>query len=325
MKGWLHRILDVPADARGDELRSGYGAQLKRFHPDRCPDNPENRHRLGLIRVAHEVLRDDGYRKEHEKTGKIPGGVELGGPLQEHLKDAGALELAKGFLNAFQREKPLNGKNKVVRIDLTVEELMKGTSRLVDVKRSMPCSQCSGSGSEKSPPPLRCHACEATGTITWPGIVVRGMPCAFCTGKGLVILAPCIRCDGKAYELQDQPCRVTIPPGVPEGHRVVLRGEGERGTRGGKHGDLVLRLFLDERSRYRREGDDLWTDISLEANARSIQLSHPSGTLTVPVPQGFEGGVLIAAGHGLPTKSDPKKFGVLKIRVTYEPGGEVTQ
>ncbi len=72
MKGWLHRILDLPPDAQGEVLRAGFACQLKSFHPDRCPDNPNNRQRLALIRVAHEVLRNPGYRAEHEKTWGIP-------------------------------------------------------------------------------------------------------------------------------------------------------------------------------------------------------------------------------------------------------------
>jgi len=322
MKGWLHRILGVPADAQGDELRSGFGVQLKSFHPDRCPDNPDNRRRLGLIRVAHEVLKNKVYREEHERTGRIPQAIDFATSLQDDLKEAGALELAKGFLNAFQREKPVNGKNRVIRIELTVEELINGTSRLVDVKRSMACSRCQGSGSEKAPPPRRCHACDATGTITWPGIVVRGMPCAFCSGKGIIILSPCTSCEGEGFELQEQPCRVTIPPGVPDGHRVVLQGEGERGERGGKHGDLVILLFLEENSPYRREGLNLRTDVSIESGTGSIQLSHPDGVLNVAVPEDFSGGVLIASNHGLPDPRNSGKRGDLKIDVRVTPSVE---
>jgi len=318
MKGWLHRILDVPSNARGEELRAGFAAQLKSFHPDLCPDNADNRRRLGLIRVAHEVLKNNDYREEHEKTGRIPDTIESADSLREGLKEAGAVELAKGFLNAFQRERPQNGKNRVIRIDLSLDELIKGTSRLVDVRRSMACSCCSGSGSEKTPSPRRCHVCEATGTITWPGIVVRGMPCPFCDAKGIVVLHPCAACGGDGFELKEQPCRVTIPPGVPEAHRVVLSGEGERGQRGGKHGDLILRLYLEEGSEYRREGANLRIERRVEIGASFLELSHPDGLLKVPIPEGFGGGVLIASRHGLPLPGGRGERGDLKIHVRVE-------
>ena len=263
-------------------------------------------------------MKNKLHRAEHEKTGRIPVDVKGADSWRVNVKEAGAVELAKGFLTAFQRERPVNGKNRVIRIDLSLDELISGTSRLVDVKRSMACGMCSGSGSKKVPPPRRCHVCDGTGTITWPGLVVRGMPCPFCDAKGIVVLHPCEVCDGDGFEIKEQPCRVTIPPGVPEAHRVVLSGEGERGRRGGKHGDLILRIYLDEASGYKREGHNLRVERTIQKGTLFLELLHPDGLLRVPVPDGFRGGVLIAPRHGLPHPARKAERGDLKIHVTVE-------
>src|SRR6187401_2171633 len=50
---------------------------------------------------------------------------------------------------------------------------------------------------------------------------------------------------------------VRIPPGVGDGSRVRVSGEGEQGSGGATSGDLYLRIHLTPDSRFERKGQDL--------------------------------------------------------------------
>src|SRR5206468_7218392 len=56
---------------------------------------------------------------------------------------------------------------------------------------------------------------------------------------------------------------VRIPPGVGDGSRVRVTGEGEHGTGGAQAGDLYLRIRLAPHPKFERKGRDLHTHVSI--------------------------------------------------------------
>ena len=60
--------------------------------------------------------------------------------------------------------------------------------------------------------------------------------------------------DGRDFE-------VNVPPGVRDGQRIRLAGEGGRGIGGGPSGDLFLRVRIRPHPRFRVDGRDLYTDL----------------------------------------------------------------
>src|SRR5947208_9154913 len=58
--------------------------------------------------------------------------------------------------------------------------------------------------------------------------------------------------------------QVKIPRGVHEGQRIRLRGQGEAGARGGKSGDLFLRVRLARHPDFTVEGSDLIHEVKIE-------------------------------------------------------------
>lgn len=320
MPGWLHRVLDLPEDAPPAELRRAYAAQLRAFHPDHCPDSPDNRRRVALIRAAHQVLRDDALRREHDRTGAIPRAALRGDDAAPLLEGGGLVDLAKGLLRVVTQEQPSHGKDKTVRLRLTLDELIRGTSRVVDVPRLEACPDCQGSGSDPEPAPLRCHVCSATGTLAWRRRLPMAMACPFCSGHGIVVRAVCRRCEGDGYMMRARPIRVTLPPGVHDGERTVLKGEGERGRRGGRHGDLIFVTALDPAAGWRRDKADLLISVGVPDGATALTILHPLGEVRVPIPDGFSGGTLLVEGHGLPRRSGDGARGDLLVEVVRSDG-----
>jgi curved DNA-binding protein len=85
--------------------------------------------------------------------------------------------------------------------------------------------------------------------------------------------------------------QVKIPRGVHEGQRIRLAGQGEAGVRGGKKGDLFLRVRLAKHPDFTVEGSDLiheekiapWqatlgTELKVPTLEGSVRLKIPPGT-----------------------------------------------
>ncbi len=97
---------------------------------------------------------------------------------------------------------------------------------------------------------------------------------------------------------------VRIPPGVREGSRVRVAGEGSRGS-GGRRGDLFLRVRIASDPRFERSGDHLVTTVRvpltvavLGGEAQVPALDGPVG-IKIP-PETPAGRVFRLRGQGLP-------------------------
>ena len=97
---------------------------------------------------------------------------------------------------------------------------------------------------------------------------------------------------------------VKIPPGVRDGSRVRVAGEGGRGT-GGRRGDLYLRVRVAPDPTFERKGDDLQTTLRAPLTAAVLggeaQVPTLEGTVGIKIPAGTPAGqVFRLRGHGLP-------------------------
>jgi curved DNA-binding protein len=98
---------------------------------------------------------------------------------------------------------------------------------------------------------------------------------------------------------------VTIPPGVTDGQRIRLAGQGGRGSDGAAPGDLYLRVRLAPHPRYRVDGRDISVNLPLApweaALGTSVAVDTPGGEAKVKVPVGTSSGRrLRLRGRGLP-------------------------
>jgi curved DNA-binding protein len=97
---------------------------------------------------------------------------------------------------------------------------------------------------------------------------------------------------------------VTIPPGVTDGQRIRLAGEGGQG-RGGPAGDLLLRVRITPHPRYRLDGRDIHLVLPLApweaALGSNVPVTTPGGEVKVRVPPGTSSGKrLRLRGEGMP-------------------------
>jgi len=129
------------------------------------------------------------------------------------------------------------------------------------------------------------------------------MHCDECDGTG-VVGAPCPTCRGTGAVMRTRTLTVNIPPGVAEGQRLRLTGEGAAGANG-QRGDLYLRIKLAPDPRFERKGDDLYTEVDIDYLTAilggEVQVETPHGAVKMRIPAGTQSGTRFRlAGKGLP-------------------------
>jgi molecular chaperone DnaJ len=74
---------------------------------------------------------------------------------------------------------------------------------------------------------------------------------------------------------------VKIPPGVDNGDRIRLAGEGEAGQMGGPPGDLYVQVAVKEHPLFVRDGADLYCEVPIDIATAAL-----GGELDVPTLDG---------------------------------------
>jgi DnaJ-class molecular chaperone len=117
---------------------------------------------------------------------------------------------------------------------------------------------------------------------------------------------------------------VRIPPGVGDGARVRIAGEGEQGAEGAKSGDLFLRVRLSPHPTFELKGRDLHTRISIPLTTAVLggeadvpSLSGKSLRLRIP-PTTQAGQAFRLRGHGMPAVGKPSETGDLYVTIEVE-------
>jgi molecular chaperone DnaJ len=105
--------------------------------------------------------------------------------------------------------------------------------------------------------------------------------CPTCQGAGRVIQNPCKKCAGAGRLRQERTLAVTIPPGVEDGTRIRLAGEGEAGMRGGNPGDLYVILELQPHAIFQRDGANLYCRVPIPMTVAAL-----GGNIEVPTLDG---------------------------------------
>jgi curved DNA-binding protein len=117
---------------------------------------------------------------------------------------------------------------------------------------------------------------------------------------------------------------VTIPPGVTDGQRIRLAGQGGQGTGGAEPGDLYLIMRLAPHPRYRVEGRDLSVELRLApweaVLGASVAVDTPGGEAKVKVPPGTSSGRrLRLRGRGMPNPGGKPGDLYAEVRIMVPP------
>ena len=108
-------------------------------------------------------------------------------------------------------------------------------------------------------------------------------PCSTCSGEGRVVDKPCRECRGEGRRRGTRQLTIRIPPGIENGSRLRIAGEGDAGPSGGQAGDLYVVLTVAEDEMFEREGEDIVVRLDLPFPTLVL-----GGEVTVPTLDGEE-------------------------------------
>ena len=85
-----------------------------------------------------------------------------------------------------------------------------------------------------------------------------------------------------------------IPEGIRNGEKIRLMGQGKKGVNGGKNGDLLIKIDIEDNNNFRLFGSDLCTDLKISpweaALGAKINIPTIDGDTKIYIPQGIQSG-----------------------------------
>ncbi|MDT5346383.1 MAG: molecular chaperone DnaJ [Mycobacterium sp.] len=352
----FYKELGVSSDASAKDIKTAYRKLAADLHPDKNPDGAE---RFKAVSEAHSVLSDPAKRKEYDETrrlfagggfgrrfngggGDFAGGFGVGGDGAEfNLNDlfdaagrSGGSNIGDLFGGLFGRgaqprpSRPRRGNDLETETELDFMEATKGVAMPLRLTSPAPCTNCHGSGARPGTSPKVCPTCNGAGVINRnQGAFGFSEPCTECRGSGSIIEHPCDECKGTGVTTRTRTINVRIPPGVEDGQRIRLAGQGEAGLRGAPSGDLYVTVHVRPDKVFGRDGDDLTVTVpvSFSELALGTTLSVPTleGKVGVRVPKGTtDGRILRVRGRGVPKRSGGQGDLLVTVKVAVPPNLE---
>jgi len=330
-----YEILGVERGASDSDLKSAYRKLAMRFHPDRNPGDVEAEHRFKELSEAYEVLKDGDKRAAYDRFGHSAfeqgGGPGFGAEFASSFADIFDDFFGMGSGRRGRASGRERGADLRYNMELTLEEAFLGKSAQIRIPTSVVCDTCSGTGAKAGTKPKVCPSCGGLGKIRHAqGFFTLERTCVTCQGRGQVIEAPCGTCGGGGRTTRERALSVNIPPGVEDGTRIRLSGEGEAGVRGGPPGDLYIFLSIGTHPFFQRDSADLHfrATISMTTAALGGEFEVPTidgGKTRVKIPEGTQSGRRFRLqAKGMPVLRS-KQLGDMYVQVMVETPQNLTK
>jgi len=294
----FYELLGVTREASAEDIKKAFRKLAMQYHPDRNPGDKQAEQRFKAINEAYDVLKDEQRRAAYDRFGHAAfenggrGGAGDfgfgGGGFADIFEEMfGSMMGGRGGQGGANRGNDLR-----YNLEITLEEAFRGRETQVRVPTLVGCEACHGSGAEAGSRPSNCPTCRGNGRVrTQQGFFTMERTCPSCHGAGKVIDNPCRACGGQGRVRKEKTLNVTIPPGVEDGTRIRLAGEGEAGVRGGGNGDLYIFLGVRAHPLFQRDGANIHCRVPI-----SMPVAALGGAIEVPTIDGGRGKVAIPAG-----------------------------
>ncbi|WP_242146794.1 molecular chaperone DnaJ [Sphingomonas sp. BAUL-RG-20F-R05-02] len=329
----FYELLECERTADDATIKASYRKLAMKYHPDRNAGCKDSEGRFKAISEAYDCLKDPQKRAAYDRFGHAafknggPGGGRSGaqdfGGFSDIFENIFG-EFMGGERGGGGRSGPRRGADLRYDMEITLEEAFTGRSSEVTVDVSAVCDTCEGSGAKRGTSAKTCTTCAGHGKVrAQQGFFVVERTCPSCHGAGRVISDPCPACHGEGRVEQTKTLTVNVPPGVDEGTRIRLTGEGEAGLRGAPAGDLYIFLHVARHAVFEREGTTLLArapvSFATAALGGEFSITGPDGeTHVLKIPAGTQHGrELRQRGAGMPVLQGRGR-GDLVVRVEVE-------
>ncbi|WP_205509276.1 molecular chaperone DnaJ [Longitalea arenae] len=319
-----YEILGVAKGASADEIKKAYRKVAMQYHPDRNPGDKAAEEKFKEAAEAYEVLSDADKRAQYDRFGHA--GVQGNGrgySGASNMEDIfsqfgdifgddifGSFFGGGGGRRGGQRMRGVRGSNLRIKIKLTYEEIAKGVTKQVKVKKHVPCNTCHGSGAKDNGSVQTCSTCGGSGQVrrvsnTFLGQMQTVTTCPACNGEGTTITAKCGSCKGEGRVYGEETVTLDIPAGVQEGMQLSLGGRGNAGERGGPPGDLIVLIEEEQHKELHRDGLNVAYELHISfpdaCFGTSVEVPTIDGKARIKIPAGTQSGKIFRLkGKGFP-------------------------
>lgn len=323
-----YEVLGVSKTATDDEIKKAYRKIAIKYHPDRNPGNKEAEEKFKEAAEAYDVLHDQQKRQQYDQFGfNAPGGGFGDGGGFSSMDDifsmfgdifgghgGGGFGGFGGFGGGggARRKPQYRGADLRMKVSLTLQEVLTGTTKKFKVKKDVACQHCHGTGAEAGSGSETCPTCHGSGVVsrtvrTMLGMMQTQSECPTCHGEGTVIKNKCTECGGTCVVKGEEVVEVKIPAGVAEGMVVNVPGKGNAGQHNGISGDIQVYITEEPNDTFVRDGNDVIYNLLLDFPTAVLggDVEIPTidgGKVKIKVEPGTQPGkTLRLRGKGLPS------------------------
>lgn len=208
------------------------------------------------------------------------------------------------------RARGQRGSNLRIKLKLNFEEIAKGVTKNVKVKKHVLCNTCNGNGAKDKNSVQNCGTCGGSGQVrrvtnTFLGQMQTVSTCPTCNGEGSTVTAKCGSCKGEGRVYGEETISIDIPAGVQEGMQLSMNGKGNAGERGGFAGDLIIQIEEEAHPELQRDGlnvaYDLYLSFSDAVFGTQVEVPTIDGRAKIKIPPGTQSGKIFRLkGKGFP-------------------------
>jgi molecular chaperone DnaJ len=315
-----YATLGLSRGASIEDIKKAYRKLAMQHHPDRNPGDTAAEHKFKEVTEAYDVLKDEQKRAAYDRFGHAA--FENGAGGRANGFDFG---FGGGFADIFDEmfgefmggrrggpAQSARGADLRYNLEIMLEEAFAGKQAKIRVPTMAPCESCEGSGSAKGASRRSCSTCNGAGRVrATQGFFTIERSCPTCQGAGEVIDKPCRSCEGAGRVRKERALSVTIPPGVEDGTRIRLAGEGEAGLRGAPAGDLYIFLSIVPHGVFQRDGAHIYCKVPIPMTTAAL-----GGVVEVPTVEGSRARLTIPPGTQTGSQFRLKGKGMSVLRST---------